>query len=52
MLHMCFPGFAINQDIIKEYKHKIVQEGPKKIVHEALKGGWALQSPKGITKNS
>ena len=43
-------GFSINQAIIKEYKHKIIEEWPKIIVHEALEGIRALQNLNGITK--
>jgi hypothetical protein len=52
MHHMCFPGFVIDQDIIKEYKHKIVQEGLKNLIHEDLKGGGNNIRPRGHTKNS
>jgi hypothetical protein len=36
---MWFPSLVINKNIIEEYQHKVVQEGPKKVVHEAIKSG-------------
>jgi hypothetical protein len=46
MLHMCFPIFAINSDIIKDYQCKVALEGPKNFVHMTLKGGRGIAKTK------
>jgi hypothetical protein len=49
---MCLSSLAINQNIVKEEKHKVAQKGLKRFVHEALRSGWCiLQRSKGIAKN-
>lgn len=39
------PCLAINQNIIKEYKNKIAQVGPKNIIHERLECHRSISQP-------
>jgi hypothetical protein len=42
MCQICFPSFVVDQSIIKEDKHKVVQKGLKELVYEALKRGGSI----------
>ena len=41
MLQVAFPCGALNQDIVKENQEKMVDEGVKNIIYEALKSRGA-----------
>jgi hypothetical protein len=43
---MLFLGFAIDQDDIYKYEHKLIELFCKDCVHDALEGGWGICQPK------
>jgi hypothetical protein len=43
---MIFLGFAIDQDDIYTYEHKLIELFCKDCVHDALEGGWGICQPK------
>ena len=47
MRKMVFPGFSIDEDIIKENKHKMTKKRTEDMIHEALEGGGGIIQAKG-----
>ena len=42
MLEAAFLGGTADQDIIKEKKDKMVEEGVVNLIHETMKSGWGI----------
>jgi len=46
------PGFAIDDDIIKENKEKMIEKRTEDMIHDALESGGIITPAKGHDQNS